>query len=338
MKQFYIVIDENFTGASRLAAASMENVTLLSPISAPAHLRQSVKSWAFIVVPGCIWGSSYLFIAEGLKVMRPEGITFVRTVIGFGVLSCIPGVRKPVAHSDRGRVVLLGLIWLALPMSLFPFAEQRVSSALTGLLNGATPLFVAVVSAAQVRKAPSRDAQTALAIGLIGAVLIAVPSLGQGRSSTIGVALVLCALVFYGFAINLARPLQQRNGALPVIWRAVGVAALLTAPTGLHAAATARWSLPAVLSMLALGGLGTGIANVMVATAAGTTSAARASSMGFIIPAVSLSLGVIVRHETVGTLSLLGASVCVSGAILLARSGGQRRRLSGGGPPIERPN
>jgi drug/metabolite transporter (DMT)-like permease len=313
------------------------DVTLLSPVPTTNCLRQSVNGWAFIVVPGCIWGSSYLFIAEGLKVMRPEGITFVRTVIGFSLLSCVPAVRRPVAPRDRGRVVLLGLIWLALPMSMFPFAEQRVSSALTGLLNGATPLFVAVVGAAQSRRLPSRDARTALAIGLIGAVLIAIPSLGQGRSSTIGVALVLGALVFYGFAINLARPLQQRNGALPVIWRAVGVAALMTAPTGLRAAVSAHWTLPAVLSMLALGALGTGLANVMVATAAGTTSAARASSMGFIIPAVSLALGVLVRHETVGTLSLVGAAVCVSGAILLARSGGQRRPNSGGGSPIEGP-
>ncbi len=67
-------------------------------------------------------------------------------------------------------------------------------------------------------------------------MLIAAPSLGQGRSSTIGVALVLCALIFYGFAINLARPLQQRNGALSVIWRAVGIGAVMTAPTGVHAA------------------------------------------------------------------------------------------------------
>ena len=257
--------------------------------------------------------------------MRPEGITFVRTVIGFIVLSCVPGVRKPVVRRDRGRVVLLGLIWLALPMSMFPFAEQRVSSALTGLLNGATPLFVAVVGAAQIRKVPLRDAQAALAVGLLGAVLVAAPSLRQGRSSAIGVALVLCALLFYGFAINLARPLQQRNGALPVIWRSVGVAALMTAPTGFHAAVSAHWTLPAVLSMLALGGLGTGIANVLVATAAGTTSASRASAMGFIIPAVSLALGVLVRHEKVGTASLVGAVVCVSGAFLLARSGGQRR-------------
>ncbi len=252
--------------------------------------------------------------------MRPEGITFVRTVIGFVCLSVVPGVRKPVLRTDRGRVALLGVIWLALPMSMFPFAEQRVSSALTGLLNAATPLFVAVVAAGLARTLPSKGVQVAVGVGLIGSLLIATPSLGEGRSSAVGVGLIMAALMSYGFALNLARPLQQRNGALPVIWRAVGIAAILTAPTGLNAALDARWTAPAVLSMLALGALGTGLANVMVATAAGRTTAARASAMGFIIPAMSLLLGVVVRHEHVNGLSILGAVVCVGGAVLLTRA------------------
>ena len=44
--------------------------------------------------------------------------------------------------------------------------------------------------------------------------------------------MILMALVSYAFAYSLARPLQQRNGALPVIWRALAVALVLTAPLG----------------------------------------------------------------------------------------------------------
>ncbi len=276
--------------------------------------------WFLILAPGFIWGSSYLFIAEGLEAMRPEGITFVRTCIGFAVLSMFPGSRGPIRSGDRRLVVLLSVIWLAFPMSMFPFAEQRVSSALTGLLNSATPLFVAVVAAGQARRLPSVAVRRALGVGMLGALLIAAPSLSNGRSSAIGVAMIMAALCSYGFAINLARPLQQRNGALPVIWRAVGIAALATAPTGVRAAVEARWTLPAALAMLALGALGTGAANVMVATAAGTTSASRASAMGFVIPAVSLGLGVFVRHESVRPVSIAGGIVCVGGAFLLARA------------------
>ena len=277
-----------------------------------------VREWGPIIGPGVIWGSSYLFIAEGLTAMRPAGITFVRTTIGFVVLSFIRGSRGPVRHEDRGRIALLGLIWLALPMSMFPFAEQHVSSALTGLLNAATPLFVAVVAATQIRTMPSRRVLDALGVGLLGALMIAAPSLNEGQSAAWGVGLILFALCCYGFAINLARPLQQRNGAVPLMWRAVGVAAVLTAPTGIPAVLDAQWNTRAVLSMLALGGLGTGVANIMVATAAGRTSATRASAMGFLIPAVSLTLGVVVRHEHVEALAVAGGAVCVAGAFLLA--------------------
>jgi drug/metabolite transporter (DMT)-like permease len=272
-----------------------------------------------VIAPGVIWGSSFLLIAEGLTAMRPLGITFVRTVIGFAVLSLLHSARHPILRSDWPLVALLGVIWLAFPLSMFPFAEQHVSSALTGLLNGATPLFVAVVAAGVNGAMPSRSVGTALSVGFVGAVLIAAPSLQDGRGNAWGIVLILLALVSYGFAINLSRPLQQRNGALPVIWRAVGVTALLTAPTGVPAALDANWRTSSIVAMVALGALGTGAANVMVATAAGRTSATAASSMGFIIPAVSLILGVTVRNDHVELLSILGAAVCVLGAALLAR-------------------
>lgn len=289
------------------------------PSSTPAPTgRAALVDWALIILPGIIWGSSYLFIAEILESMRPAGVTFVRCCIGFLVLACLPGARRTVRREDRGRVGLLGVIWLAFPMSMFPFAEQHVSSALTGMLNAATPLFAALVAAGLARRTPGGPVVRALAVGLAGAFLIALPSLGEGGTELWGVGLILAALVSYGFALNLAGPLQQRNGAVPVIWRAIGVSVVLTAPTGIPALLDAHWTVPAALSMLALGGLGTGVANLLVATAAGRGGATRASAMGFVIPAVSLLLGVTVRGEHVALVSLVGGGICVLGARLLA--------------------
>jgi hypothetical protein len=53
-----------------------------------------------------------------------------------------------------------------------------------------------------------------------GAVLIALPTIHEGRSSTAGVLMILVALLSYAFALNIAEPLQHKYGALPVIWRA----------------------------------------------------------------------------------------------------------------------
>ncbi|MEZ5257320.1 MAG: DMT family transporter [Ilumatobacteraceae bacterium] len=288
----------------------------LAPRNATAH--EHWTEWAILILPGIIWGASYLFIAESLTAIRPEGVTFVRTLIGFCVLSTVPAARRPIRREDRNKVGLLGVIWLAFPMSMFPFAEQHVSSALTGMLNSAIPLFATIVAAMLVQKLPSRTVVIALSVGLFGAFLIAAPSLGEGHSEAWGISLILAALVSYGFAINLAGPSQQRNSAAPVIWRAIGVAVVLTAPFGIPALLDSHWNWRAGLSMLVLGGLGTGVANILAATAAGRGGAVRASAMSFIIPAVSLVLGVTVRNEHVAALSIVGGVVCVLGAYSLA--------------------
>ena len=276
--------------------------------------------WIFVVVPGLIWGASFLFIAEGLQAVAPMGVTFFRIAVGFCTLSLVPSARRPIAAADRLKTAGLGVLWLAFPLSMFPFAEQHVSSALAGMLNGATPLFAALVASALSRTAPSRRVGLGLVVGLFGAALIASPSLVTEQTAdpqAAGVLMILAALVSYAFAYSLARPLQQRNGALPVIWRALGVAVVLTAPFGAPAVAHARWTAASLGSLLALGALGTGVAYVMLATAAGRLDATRASANNFIIPAVSLLLGVTIRHEQVSLVSIAGAGVCLTGAWLI---------------------
>jgi drug/metabolite transporter (DMT)-like permease len=173
------------------------------------------------------------------------------------------------------------------------------------------------VAALLARRAPSRGVAAGLAVGLTGTVLVAWPTIHEGSSSLVGVLLILAALTSYGFALNIARPLQQHHGALPVIWRAQGVALALTAPLGLPDLLAAHWMPGPLLGLLALGALGTGAAYVLLAVAAGRLGATRASATTFLIPPVALVLGVLVRAERVALLSVLGGAVCVAGAWLM---------------------
>jgi drug/metabolite transporter (DMT)-like permease len=170
------------------------------------------------------------------------------------------------------------------------------------------------------RRTPSQGVTAGLAVGISGTVLMAVPALREGHSSAVGVGMILIALVSYGIALSLARSLQLKYGGIPVIWRAQAVGLILTAPLGIPDLLAAHWTPVALLSLLALGMGGTAIANVLLATAAGRFGAARASGTTFLIPAVALILGVVVRHEQVALLSVLGGLVCLSGAWLMKRA------------------
>jgi drug/metabolite transporter (DMT)-like permease len=282
-----------------------------------------VVNWLLLILPGCIWGASFLFIAEGLDAVAPNGVTFTRIAVGFFTLSLVPAARRPIRVSDRWPTAWLGVLWLAFPLSMFPFAEQHVSSALTGMLNGATALFAAAVASVLARRLPSPAVLAGLAIGFSGAMLIALPGVGgSGGASgqTLGILLILLALISYGFAVNLAAPLQQRNGALPVIWRAQAVALLLTAPLGIPDVLHAHWSARPLAALLVLGAGGTAIAPVLTAVAAGRMGATTASATTFLMPVVALALGVAIRHEEVAALSIVGAAVCLAGAALIRQA------------------
>lgn len=285
----------------------------------PASMS-GLMDWTLLIVPGLVWGSSFLFIAEGLEALAPDGVTFMRFLIGFATLSLVPAARKPVLRSDWRGIFWLGVLWLAFPMSMFPHAEQHVSSALVGMLNGTVPLVAAVVASVLEKKWPASGVVIGLIIGLTGGVLMALPAINAGGNEAMSVLLIVLAVIAYGIALNLARPLQQRNGALPVVWRALGVALILTAPIGGPHLLDAQWSWRAALSILALGALGTALANVVMAVAAGRLGATRASATVFLIPVVALALGVLLRAEQVAVLSLAGVALCLIGAWYLRRA------------------
>ena len=68
-----------------------------------------------------------------------------------------------------------------------------------------------------LRQPPGRVQAVGLGVGLGGVVLISLGQSGEGDSAWIGIVLVLLATLCYGFAVNIAPPIQQRYGALPVM-------------------------------------------------------------------------------------------------------------------------
>ncbi len=276
--------------------------------------------WLLLAVPGLIWGSSFYFIAIGLDSFSPGLITPLRVLIGFLTLSTIPKARAPIPRSAWPNVALLGVLWLAIPLTAFPFAEQHVSSSVVGMLNGATPMFIAFVAVFIARRLPTRGQALGLGIGLVGVVCIALPTINEGSSSTFGTVLVLGALTLYGVALNVAAPLQRQFGALPVLWRAEFVAVVLLAPMGLYSLGNSDFAWRPFAAVVVLGVFGTALAHYAIATLAGRIGSTRASASLYLMPAVSLFLGVVLRDENVAVLAIIGSAIAVVGALVLGRS------------------
>ena len=275
--------------------------------------------WGLLAAISVMWGSSFLFIAIGVDSFAPGVVAFARLGLGAITLALFPQARREVERDDRGRIALLGVLWMAIPFVLLPLAEQRISSALAGMINGAAPLFSALFASLLLRRAPGRSQITGLLVGFVGVVALVSPALVEASFTAVGVALVLVAVMLYGLAFNLAVPLQQRYGALPVLFRAQLVALAVVAPVALLQLPASEWSTSSALAMLPLGVLGTGVALVAMTNLAGRAGAARGSIAIYFLPIVAVVLGVIFRGENIAPVSLLGTALVLAGAWLTSR-------------------
>lgn len=277
------------------------------------------RDWGLFLAMALIWGSSFLFIDIALGAFHPGLITWIRVGLGALALAVLPAARVQFEPADRSTVFVLSVVWVGIPFTLFPLAQQYINSAVTGILNGAVPIFVAIIAGLFFGR-PSRGPQRiGLVIGFVGIALVSVSSGSDGDNAFIGIAMVLAATACYGLATNLAGPIQQKYGSVPVMARMLMLATIWTTPFGLVGLANSSFGWAAATSNLVLAVVGTGLAFVLMATLVGRVGGPRASFITYLIPVVSLALGVGFRGDRVAAFAVVGVMLVIAGAFLASR-------------------
>jgi drug/metabolite transporter (DMT)-like permease len=283
--------------------------------------------WSLLAVIAGIWGSSFLLMEIGLRAFAPGVVSLARVGLGAAALALVPRARRTsIERADWPRVALLGIVWMGIPLLLFPIAQQWIDSSVAGMINGAMPLTVAAWASLLLGRAPGRTQLVGLVLGFVGIVAIAAPELPLGAltdsgtaATAAGAGLVLLATVLYGLAANLAVPLQQRYGSLPVLLRAQAVALVLIVPAGVVALPRSSWALGPALAMVPLGVLGTGLAFVLMATLVGRVGGPRGSIAIYVVPVVAMVLGVLALGERIHPLAVAGTGLVLLGAWITSR-------------------
>src|SRR5687767_1745410 len=88
--------------------------------------------WGLLAGVALTWGSSFLFIDIGVDHFEPGLVALLRIVFGALTLAVIPAARRSIRREDWPLVALLGVIWMAVPFVLFPYAQERIDSSLAG--------------------------------------------------------------------------------------------------------------------------------------------------------------------------------------------------------------
>lgn len=283
-----------------------------------------------------IWGCSFLFIEVGLESFTPMGVTFGRITIGLAtvlLLSLLTRIRLPPRWS-WGPLFIASLLWVGIPWTLFPIAQTMVTSSLAGIINAVTPLMTLLAIMIAFREErPSRARIIGLFVGFLGIlVVVGVWNLREDTSSLAGIGLLLIAVACYGIAFPFARryltgptarePLHALSLATGLLVWGIIVTAPVIAITGVNEAPI---RLTPVLSVIALGALGSGIAYALNFFVTQNADATTASTVTYLTPLVAVIVGSLVLAEPLAWHQAVGGALVVLGA---ATAQGLLRRRS----------
>ncbi|MCP3934359.1 MAG: DMT family transporter [Actinomycetia bacterium] len=294
---------------------------LLSTVEGRSSAAFTRTDWGLLLGVTLTWGASFLFMSIGLDAFAPGVVTLGRVAFGALTLALLPGGRTPIDREDMPRIVLLATSWIAVPLTLFPIAQQWIDSSVAGMLNASMPALTALLASVLLHRLPGTLQRVGITIGFLGVACISAPTIGGADAAWLGVVLVILATAGYAIAANVVTPLQHKYGSLPVLAQVQAVAAMMVVPYGLYGLPDSTFEWPSFLAVATLGIAGTGLAYSAFGSLIGNVGATRASIVTYLIPAVAIVLGVAVRGESVAALALLGCALVLVGAWLSSRQG-----------------
>lgn len=269
-----------------------------------------------LLLLSAIWGSSFLFIKLGVDALEPSVVVLGRLVVGVAVLVPLLAGRGGIAPL-RGHLiplVVLGALNNAVPFWLLGFAETRLDSGLTAVIQAAAPIFtVLLASRIDVTQSVTGLRLVGVAVGFVGVALLV--GFQRGGELIAAVAVLGVALCYAGSVLYAGRTVR----ALPALQVSIGqlaCAAVLMAPFGLTQLPSSLPAAKVVLAVVALGALGSGLAYLLYFALIASAGASRAILVTYLVPAFALAYGAVFLDEAVSATALAGLVLILGGTAL----------------------
>lgn len=279
-------------------------------------------SWVRLGVLALVWGSSFLWIKIALDGLAPIQIALIRLALGALVivgLAVVTKVRLPRDWRIWAKVLVPALFGAALPFTLFGVGEQTVASGVAGVMNSTTPLWALLITVAVGGERHIGLVRAAgLVVGFAGTLLIFAPWQAGGFASW---GALVCLLAALSYAVSYAYIGRYLSGTIsPVALSATqltsGVALVAVTLPGTGGLAPIHLGVGPVVAVAVLGLAGTGVAQVLNNRLLADEGVVTAASVGYLIPVVSVLLGVLFLDETLNLRIVTGMVVVLAGIAL----------------------
>jgi len=287
--------------------------------------KSKIWHWLVVALLSLIWGTSYILMKKGLRSFSALQLASLRILISFICLS--PIVIRSIKKFNRKNfisILKIGFFGSGIPAFLYPIAETRIESSLTGMLNSLSTAFTLVIGILFYRRKAIRSQIVGVFLGFAGAA-------GLLYNNTLtfnyfGLFVVLATLM-NGISNNEVGRVNDLNGL-----EITSLAFFVTSPFALafflssdiHAILlTPHWltnlGYIAILSIV-----GSAFANAIYYVLVKDTSPLVASVVAYFIPIVATMWGLL-DNETLAPHMMLAVMLILGGVYLINRPGALRK-------------
>jgi len=271
-----------------------------------------------------IWGASFMLIKIADRQLAPSTLVLGRLGSATLLLAAIAAVSLGLRATLRELrsawlwLVVVSLVNTAVPFWLLSWGETRIDSGLASIIQGAVPIFNAVIAYGFFREERVGGLRfVGLAIGFVGVALL-VGAQPQGK--LLGALAVVGMALCYAIGTLLAGRHLRGTPPLLVALASTGVSTLAVLPVGVVQAPAEAWHAETIASILVLGLVGTGIAYLLFFALIQRAGANYATLVTYLVPPIALAYGAIFLGESFGAVAYGALALILVGVALATGS------------------
>lgn len=282
--------------------------------------RRSNTQIGAIVLLVLAWGSTFAAVKIGLEGAPPILFGGLRSVVGGAVMAVLAFGRSGLPQRrDWPAYALLALLNVVLFFGLQSLAILELPSGLAAVLIYLQPVLVGVLAAVFLGETLTGLKIAGLLLGFAGIVVVSAGALG-GRVSMLGVIYAVSGALIWA----LGTIAFKRYAGHVDSWWAVAVPFLvggivLTLGGAAVEGTDISWTTEFVVAFGYASLVGTALSWSLWFSLVASGDASRAAVYIFFVPLVSLVIGAVLLHETLGDSLLAGAALVILGVYLVNR-------------------
>jgi drug/metabolite transporter (DMT)-like permease len=286
------------------------------------------NAWLPLSAVACtlvFWASAFVAIRHLGHDFSPGALSLGRLLVGSLCLAVVALSRDVLRPSRREilPIVVIGLLWFGLYNVALNAGEERVDAGTAAMLIQVAPVLIALLAAMFLGERFTIHLGVGLALAFGGVALIAFatsPSDESGTGDVVGVLLCVVSAVAYAISLILQKPLVRRISAVQVTWMACTIGAISCLPfAGALVAQAQAAPASSIWWLIYLGVFPTAIAFSTYAFALKHMSASSLGVTTYLVPPITIVMGVILLSEAPPTMAYAGGVLALVGVAVARR-------------------